>query len=186
MRQDLKDRGGKSALVVIDVQNDVVADGHDVDGVVSRIGKLLEHARNSDIPVIYVQHEDEWMAPGSEAWQIRAEIAPRDGEPVIAKRYPDSFAETDFAETLDRLGIGELVITGAQSDACVRATLYRALRDGYDVTLVSDAHTTSDREYNGTVIPAELVVAHVNAASPWVQYPNVTSTVVTHEDILAR
>jgi len=186
MNADKQERGGKTALVVIDVQNDVLEEAWDASGVVGRIAQLITHARACDIPVMYVQHEDEWMAPGSAGWQIRAEIAPAQGEPVVHKHYPDSFADTDFEETLERLGIGELVITGAQSDGCVRATLHRALAEGYDVTLVSDAHTTSDREYQGVLIPADLSVTQLNASAPWVLYPGVTSRVATHEEILAR
>lgn len=185
MQQALQDRGGKTAVVVIDVQNDVVVDGFDSQNVVDRIGKVIDAARSAEIPVIYVQHEDEYMAPGTEGWMIRPEIAPFDGEPIVAKRFPDSFEETTFEETLSRLGIGHLIITGAQSDACVRATSYRALSEGYDITLVSDAHTTSDREFEGTAIPAEITVAHVNSASPWITYPNTTSKVATHDAVIA-
>jgi nicotinamidase-related amidase len=172
---------------VIDVQVGVVADGHDRDGVVSRIGKVIGAARAAEVPVVYVQHEEpEYpsMMPGGEDWHIVPEIAPLDGEPIVAKRYPDSFVETTLAGTLADLGIGHLIVTGAQSDACVRATTHRALAEGYDVTLVSDAHTTSDREFGGVTIAAEQNVAHVNAATPWILYPNTISRVLPHPEVI--
>lgn len=184
MRQELRERGGKTALVVIDVQNGVVEDGHDADGVVQRIGQLIEHARSSELPVVYVQHEADDLVPESETWQIRPEIAPANGDPVVSKRYGDAFIETRFEETLAGLGIGHLVITGAQTDACVRATLVGALRDGYDVTLVSDAHTTSDWEYGGVQSKAAEVIARFNVEAAFMDYPNTESTTVTTETVL--
>lgn len=185
MRQELQDRGGNTVVLVIDVQNAVVEDGYDSQAVVERIGKVVDAARTGGTPVVYVQHEDEWMTPGTEGWHIRAEVAPVVGEPIVAKRYPDSFVETSLAGTLEALGAGHLIITGAQSDACIRATSHRALIEGYDVTLVSDAHTTSKREYGGVTVTAEQNVAQVNAAAPWITYPHTTSALATSDDIVA-
>ena len=187
MNEAFRKRGGRSALLVIDVQIGVVADGHDRDGVVDRIGKVIDAARAAAVPVVYVQHEEPefpTMLPGGEDWHIVPEVAPTDGEPIVAKRCPDSFVETTLEETLTQLGVGHLIVTGAQSDGCVRATTYRALADGYDVTLVSDAHTTSDREFGGVTNTAEQNVAHVNAATPWILYPDTTSRVVPHTKVI--
>jgi nicotinamidase-related amidase len=179
-------RSGKPALVVIDVQNGVVADGHDIDGVVGRIAQMIDHARACEIPVVYVQHEDDELVPGTDAWQIRSELAPQAGEPVIHKHYPDTFAETNFAETLEQLGIGELVITGAQTDACVQSTLYGALRHGYQVTLVSDAHTTSPFTDNGVTFDPAVTIAHLNVVGRFLSYPGARSQVASTAEILAR
>lgn len=187
MRTALKDRGGKSALLVIDVQVAVVEDGWDRDGVIARIGTVIEGARASGIPVIYVQHDEPGspdMERGSDGWKIRSEIAPKAADPLVFKQYPDAFAATGLEATLAERDIGHLVLTGAQSDCCVRATTYRALSEGYDVTLVSDCHTTGDAEFEGTRIPAELIVAQVNAASPWIAYPDTTSSLATHAEII--
>jgi nicotinamidase-related amidase len=184
MRQELQERGGKTALIVIDVQNGVVADGHEADAVVGRIGQLIAYARTCDIPVVYVQHESDELVPDSETWQIRPEIAPASGDPVVAKRYGDAFMETNFEEVLGKLGIGHLVVTGAQTDACVRATYTGALRDGYDVTLVSDAHTTSDWEYGGVQSKAAEVIARFNVEAAFYDYPNAKRTVATTDTVL--
>jgi nicotinamidase-related amidase len=188
MHQHLSERGGTTVLLVIDVQNAVVEDGWDSEGVVDRIGKLIDAARASDVPVIYIQHEvpgHPVMGRGAEGWHIRPEIAPLTGEPVIAKQYGDAFVETTLPETLASLGAGHLIISGAQSDACVRATSHRALIEGYDITLVSDAHTTSDAEHDGVVIPAQVNVAQVNYASPWIGYPDTTSSLANHLEVIA-
>lgn len=185
MRQELQERGGTSVLLVIDVQNAVVENGFDTHAVVERIGRVVYAVRTAGTPIVYVQHEDEWMTPGSEGWHIRPEVAPIVGEPIVAKRYPDSFVETNLAETLSALGAGHLIIAGAQSDACIRSTSHRALIEGYDVTLISDAHTTSEQEFGGVTIAAEQNVAQVNAAAPWIRYPNTTSALATHDEIIA-
>lgn len=174
----------KSALVVIDVQNDVVAGAYDRDGVVERIGKLIQKAKTEEVPVIWVQHEDDELRPGSDGWQIVEEIRPGDSDIVVAKRFNDSFADTELRETLDRLGVGHVVITGAASDWCVRATTIRALVEGFDMTLVEDAHTTKDTEFDltdGEKVPisAKQVIAHTNMCLCWVSYPNVTSTIAS-------
>lgn len=187
MRSELQERGGKTALVVIDVQNGVVADGWDTDGVLSRIAMVIEAARENGTPVIYIQHEtpgEEDLEIGSDAWRIHAAVTPDDGEPVVAKQHGDAFVETTLEETLAGLGTGHLILVGAQSDACVRSTSYGALRAGYDITLVSDAHTTSDRPHGDSVIPAEQIVAHVNLANRFIDYPNTSSRVVPHAEVL--
>lgn len=188
MRRAQVERGGTTVLLVIDVQNAVMAESFDADAVVGRIATVIADARAADIPVVYIQHEvpgTPFLAAGTDGWQIRPEIAPRSGDPVIAKRYGDAFVETTLEDTLAGLGAGHLVVTGAQSDACVRKTTTRALLEGYDVTLVADAHTTCDGEYAGAVIPAAQIVAHVNYATPWIDYPDTTSRVVPHTDVFA-
>lgn len=188
MRTALQDRGGGTALLVIDVQYAVVEDGWDRDGVIARIGTVIEAARAGGIPVIYVQHDEPGSGDldrGSDGWRIHAEIAPEAADSIVFKQYPDAFVETTLEAILAQSGIGHLVLTGAQSDGCVRATTYRALREGYDATLVTDCHTTGEREFGETTIPAELIVAHVNAASPWIGYPDTTSSLATHDQIVA-
>jgi len=178
-----------AALLVIDVQCGVVADGWDREGVLKRISGLIGHARKIDVPVIYIQHEEEDYPPmsrGGDDWQICDEVAPREGEVVIAKRYPDAFADTDLRATLEDLGIGKLIIAGAQSDACIRATTYRSIADGFGVTLVSNCHTTSGREFNGVEISAEQIVAHVNASTPYIAYPGRAPKLATQADLIAQ
>ncbi|MFI1354572.1 cysteine hydrolase family protein [Streptomyces sp. NPDC020898] len=150
-----------SALLVIDVQNAVVDGAHNRDGVIANINILVDKARAQDTPVVWVQHSSDEVKPGSEGWEYVPELVRRDTEPVVHKKYGDSFEDTDLEKLLAEHGVGRLVVTGAQSDACVRATLHGGFVRGYDVTLVGDAHTTQDLTQYGAPAPAE-VIAHTN------------------------
>jgi nicotinamidase-related amidase len=150
-----------SALVVIDVQNGVVANVHDRRAVLANIGTAVERARAAGVPVIWVQDGAEGRAPGSEPWQIVAELQPLDDEPRIGKEYGDAFEATDLEQALAERGVGRLYVAGAQTDACIRSTLHGAFTRGYDTILVSDAHTTEDLSEWGAPDP-DKVIAHTN------------------------
>ena len=150
-----------TALLVIDVQNGVMASTHNRDGVIATIRGLVERARTEDVPVIWVQHTNDEFPRGSESWQYVPELARRDTEPLVHKTYGDSFEDTDLEAVLADRAVGRLVVTGAQTDGCVRATLHSALGRGYDTTLVGDAHTTEDLTEWGAP-PPDAVIAHTN------------------------
>src|SRR5208283_3080759 len=109
-----------TALLVIDVQNGVVEGAHERDAVIANIGSLVEKARQERVPVVWVQHSDEELARGSDAWRIVPELAPGDAEPLVEKNYGDSFEGTTLETVLSSLGAGRLFIAGAQTDACIR------------------------------------------------------------------
>jgi nicotinamidase-related amidase len=138
-----------TALLVVDVQNSVVAGAHERDAVVANVGRLVEKARREGVPVVWVQHSDEQLARGSDDWQIVPELTPGGDEPRVEKSYGDSFEDTTLEAVLSGLGVGRLVVAGAQTDACIRSTLHGAFIRGYDATLVSDAHTTEDPDGMG-------------------------------------
>lgn len=150
-----------TALLVIDVQNGVVAGAHNRDGVIANINELIAKARAQDVAVIWVQHSDADLAEGSESWQYVPELVRRDAEPLVHKRFGDSFEDTELEALLAERGVGRLIVTGAQTDACIRSTMHGAFVRGYDVTLVSDAHTTEDLSAYGAPVP-EQVIAHTN------------------------
>jgi nicotinamidase-related amidase len=150
-----------TALIIIDVQNGVVARSPDRDAVVDQIASLVDKARAKKVPVIWVQHISGDLPKGSEPGRIVPELVPDPAEPLIEKYYGDAFEETDLETTLARLGVGCLIVTGAQTDACVRSTLHGGFTRGYDMTLVSDAHTTEDLSAYGAPPPAQ-VIAHTN------------------------
>ncbi len=171
-----------TALLVIDVQNGVVVGGHDRDRVVGTIAGLVDRARTEHVPVVWVQHSDEGLEQGSDDWQIVDELSPGEGEPVVQKHYGDSFEATELEELLAAGGVGRVVVTGAQSDACIRATLHGALVRGYDVTLVGDAHTTEDLTEYGAP-PPEQVVSHTNLYWSWAAAPGRRGDVATSADL---
>jgi nicotinamidase-related amidase len=150
-----------TALLVVDVQNNVVKGNHERDAVVANIASLVGKARQERVPVVWVQQTDEQHVRGSDGWRIVPELAPSDDEPHIEKAYGDSFEATPLEGTLSDLGVGRLIVVGAQTDACIRSTLHGAFVRGYDTLLVSDAHTTEDQTSWGAP-PPDQVIAHTN------------------------
>jgi nicotinamidase-related amidase len=170
------------ALLVIDVQNGVVANAHERDTVVANVGTLVEKARQGQIPVVWVQHSDDELERGSEAWRIVPELSRDDAEPLVEKHYGDSFEDTNLETVLSGLGVGRLVVAGAQTDECVRSTLHGAFVRGYDATLVSDAHTTEDLTAFGAP-PPDQVIAHTNLYWKYQSAPGRTAGTVETKDV---
>jgi nicotinamidase-related amidase len=151
-----------SALLVVDMQNGVVAAAHQRDEVVTNVGRLVEKARRERVPIVWVQHSDKQLAMGSDDWRIVPELVPADTEPLVHKTYGDSFEDTVLESVLSGLAVGRLFVVGAQTDACIGSTLHGAIIvRGYDAMLVSDAHTTDDKTAWGAP-PPDLVIAHTN------------------------
>jgi nicotinamidase-related amidase len=150
-----------TALLVVDVQNGVVAKAHARDAVVANIGRLVDKARLEGVSIVWVQHTEDHLPKGSDAWRIVPELTPVDVEPVVEKSYGDAFEATALELVLSGQGVGRLVVVGAQTDQCIRATLHGALVRGYDAILVSDAHTTEDTTAWGAP-PPDQVIAHTN------------------------
>lgn len=177
----LRDRAN-TALVVVDVQNSVVANAYNRDEVIANISTLIDKARAEQVPVIWVQHSDDELAENSDGWQYVPELQRRDSEPLVHKKYGDSFEDTTFESELAQRGVGRLIVTGAQTDACIRATLHGAFVRGYDTLLVGDAHTTEDFSEYG-LPPADKVIAHTNMYWTWQAAPGRTASVVGTADV---
>jgi nicotinamidase-related amidase len=171
-----------TALLVVDVQNGVVAGAHERDTVVANVGSLVEKARREQVPVVWVQHSGEGLARGSEEWRIVPELSPGDGEPLVEKSYGDSFEDTTLETVLAGLGVGRLVVAGAETDACIRSTLHGAFARGYDATLVSDAHTTGDSTEWGAPPPGQ-VIAHTNLYWTYQTAPGRTAGTVETRNV---
>jgi nicotinamidase-related amidase len=152
-----------TALLVIDVQNNVVA----------KVGR----ARAARVPVIWVQHSDDNLTMNSDGWRYVPELQREQSEVLVHKQYGDSFEDTTLEAELKRLGVGRLIVTGAQTDACIRSTIHGAFARGYDTLLVSDAHTTDDLSEYG-LPSAEKVIAHTNMYWKWQAAPGRTAGVV--------
>lgn len=163
------------ALLVVDVQTAAMEHSHERDAVVARVSKLVDRARAAHVPIIRVQHDDDALERGSEAWQLVPELVSADGEPTIEKHYGDAFEETELESQLAIRGVGRLFVVGAQADQCIRGTLHGALVRGYDVTLVSDAHTTEDQTKWGAPPPAQ-VIAHTNLCWAYETAPGRSAT----------
>jgi isochorismate hydrolase len=170
-----------TALLVVDMQVDVVLEAYRRDAVVATIAALVEKARAAGVAVVWVQHSSEELLQGSDGWQYVPELARRDSEPLVAKEYSDAFEATELETVLAARGIGRLFLAGAQTDECIRSTLHGAITRGYDVTLVADAHTTEDLSQFGAP-PPELVVAHTNLYWQYHRAPGRTAETVNAAD----
>ncbi len=176
------DNRPNTALLVIDVQNGVVGEAYDRDAVISNIATLVDKARAADVDVVWVQHNSDELPRDSENWQYVPELVRRDDEPVVHKTYGDSFEDTDLESVLAARGVGRLIVTGAQTDECIRSTLHGAITRGYDATLVGDAHTTEDLSAYGAP-PPDKVIAHTNLYWQYHRAPGRTAETVKTAEV---
>jgi nicotinamidase-related amidase len=172
--------GHRPVLLVVDVQVGVVAQAWEAQRVVANVATSVARARERGVPVVWVQHGDEELKPDTPAWQWVPELTPAPGEPLVHKRFNSAFEQTTLADELESLGATHIVLAGAATNWCIRATAYGALDRGYDLTLVSDAHTTESIEpEDGPVIEAARIVDELNIAVAWLSYPGRTSGIST-------
>jgi nicotinamidase-related amidase len=170
------------ALLVVDVQQGVIAEAYERDAVVANINALIAQARAALVPVVWVQHSDEQIEKGSDAWQIAPELDPSAAEPIVEKCYGDAFEDTTLEAELAKLGVGKLIVTGAETDACIRSTIHGALARGYDTILVSDAHTTNDQSAWGAP-PPDVVIAHTNLYWSYQRAPHRVAGTMQTKDV---
>jgi nicotinamidase-related amidase len=154
-----------TALIIIDVQEDMFSNPHyplyKGGELLNNVGSLIDSARSSNVPVIYIQHtenDDEPMGKGKHGWYIHHQIAPLKDDVVILKYTPDSFHQTNLHEFLSSKNISKIVIAGLQTDYCIDTTCRRAYSLGYETVLVQDAHSTFDSD----TLSAEQIIAHHN------------------------
>ena len=171
----------RSVVVVIDMQAGVVPGCFDAHGVLARTDALVRRARDEGTPVVWVHHDP--VGVGTPDWELAAPLERAEGEPVVSKSYRDAFADTDLRTVLDGYGATRLIVAGAQSDFCVRTTTQRAAVEGYDVTLVRDAHTTLDTTIDGVAISGEQIVAHTNMYFAGLRSPGQEFAVARHDEV---
>ncbi len=176
--------GNKTVLLVVDVQVGVMRSAWDAPRIIKNVVVAVEKARSKGIPVIWVQHSDNELVYGSPDWQWVPELSPAEGEIRIHKQFNSSFEKTSLEETFARLGATHIVLAGAATNWCIRATAYGALDRGYDLTLIKDAHTTETIEFeDGTKIEAANIITELNIAMKWLSYPGRTNATASAEEI---
>ena len=176
--------GSRGVLLVVDVQAGVVRDAWDVPRVVANLARLVERARAAGLPVIWVQHADEELIHGSPDWQWVPGLVPAAGELRIDKQHNSAFEQTALEEALAELGASRIVLAGAATNWCIRATAHGALDRGYDLTLIEDAHTTESMGFaDGTRIEAADLVRELNVAMTWLSYPGRSTTTARAEAV---
>ncbi|SFL06221.1 Nicotinamidase-related amidase [Paenibacillus sp. 1_12] len=158
-----------TALLIIDVQAGMFSESppvHQGELLISTINKLIRKARDADIQIVYVQHNEskgKLLEHGAKGWEIHPEIAPSEQDVKIQKYTPDSFHNTNLQAELDLREIKKLYITGIQSEVCVDTTCRRAFSLGYEVTLIKDAHSTWDTN----ILNAVQIIEHHNSVLTW-------------------
>jgi nicotinamidase-related amidase len=176
--------GRQTVLVVVDVQVGVMRRAHDASQVIANIAGVVERARAQSVPVIWVQHAGDALPYGSEDWQWVPELTPADGEARVYKNFNSAFEQTWLEEMLAEQGTTHIVLAGAATNWCIRATAYGALDRGYDLTLVSDAHSTSTIPLDdGSSIEAEDVIRDLNFAMQHLSYPDRGNWVVSAAEL---
>jgi nicotinamidase-related amidase len=167
-----------TALLVIDMQNAILAEAYKADRVLTTVADVIDAARQAGTPIIYMRHEhreDGPMKYGTPAWEIHPAIAPQAGDVVLDKRWPDSFYRTALGDELSARGVTHLVVTGMATEQCVDMTSRGAWSRGYNVTVVADGHTTVD--YPGVPPAAERIDYH-NVLFAHIENPEQKITVV--------
>jgi nicotinamidase-related amidase len=176
--------GNQGVLLVVDVQVGVMSGAWDAPRIVKNVVRAVERARVQGVPVIWVQHSDEELVCGSPAWQWVPELVPAEGEPLIHKHYNSAFEQTALEDQLAGFGATHIVLAGAATNWCIRATAYGALDRGYDLTLVKDAHTTGTMELeDGVRIDAADIVQELNVVMTWLSYPGRESGTAKAEEV---
>lgn len=176
--------GNKGVLMVVDVQVGVVAQAWEARRIVANVARAVARARAAGVPVIWVQHSDDELLRGSPAWEWVPELVPRPDERRIHKGFNSAFEQTNLDEELAALGATHVVLAGAATNWCIRATAYGALDRGYDLTLVEDAHTTQTMELSdSTRIEAASIIRDLNIAMAWLVYPGRRNGTATAEAV---
>ena len=156
----------KKALLLVDIQNDYFPGGRmeltGMEGAASQAQALLAAFRRRQWPTYHIQHVSTregaaFFRPDTPGVQIHASIAPRQGETVISKHFPNSFRDTGLKEQLAAAGVGELVICGAMSHMCIDASTRAAVDHGFSCVVIQDACATRDLKFAKTLIPARQV-----------------------------
>lgn len=161
---------GRSAVVVIDTQVAIARNCTHAARTIETMARLVDRARGANVPVIWVQDED-GLVRGSDDWQLAPPLAAADSEHRIYKRHWDAFVDTDLAGYLEGEGVSHLLIAGAHTDYCIRTTGLRAASEGFDVTIVGDAHMTGDSVIGDETLTASAIVAHTNLYFAGLRYP---------------
>ncbi|NBS95066.1 MAG: isochorismatase family protein [Betaproteobacteria bacterium] len=176
--------GNQPTLVVVDVQVGVMAESWESARVISNIARAVQRAREGGVPVVWIQDESDELPRDSASWQLVPELVPTSADCRVYKRFASSFEETNLEDVLRQLGTTHIVLAGAQTNWCIRATAYAALERGYDLTLLQDAHTTSGIDLGqGSKVEASGIVADLNVAMKWLSYPGRKSAVARAEEV---
>jgi nicotinamidase-related amidase len=179
----------KSALVLIDLQNDYFPGGAmELTGMTqaaAQAREVLFACRQARRPIFHIQHlalgpDAAFFQPNTVGGEIHESLRPLPGEALIQKHYPNAFRETGLLEALKNAGAEEVIICGAMSHMCIDATTRAAFDFGFRCTVIHDACATRDLVFEGLTIPAAQVHGAFMAALG-MRYARV----ISNEDFLS-
>lgn len=154
----------EAAVIMIDCQNTYRQGVMQLTGVEEALAKaqrLLTIARDAKTPIFHIQHDSgagSLYDIRSEIGAISKEVAPIKGEPVIIKKYPNSFINTDLNAQLESLGLKKVILAGFMTHMCISSTAQGAFNLGYAPTVIAEATASRPIEsFNGEVISAQTV-----------------------------
>ncbi|WP_024871940.1 cysteine hydrolase family protein [Tolumonas lignilytica] len=166
----------KSALLIIDVQNDYFPGGkmalHQPELALEKITELLQYYRQQQWPVIHIQHEMHdrpnrpaaFFLPQTEGQQLHPAVLPAENETLLIKHFPSSFAGTGLLDVLRQQQVEQLIICGMMTHMCVDTTTRAAFDLGFDVQVAIDATATKALAFGGDTVSADQVKNTVAAA----------------------
>jgi nicotinamidase-related amidase len=172
------------ALIIIDLQKALcnqLPQPFNLQQVISNINNQLYRAAKCNSPVIFVQHEAPAFQPGTEGWKLLDELSVPDKAIFIRKTTANAFLRTELNTCLQQVKASHLLICGYASEFCIDTTIRTAATLGYDITLISDAHTTHDKPHAS----AEAIIMHENATLPELTSFGVRIDAATSVEILA-
>ena len=153
-----------SALIMVDCQNTYrhgMMQLTNVEAAIIEAQKLLQMARALHVPIIHIQHDAGEGSPydvTAEIGQISAEVAPKNGEAVITKNYPNAFIATPLEAQLKALGIENIILAGFMTHMCINSTARGAFNLGFKPTVVASACATRSLiGANGKTIDAQVM-----------------------------
>ena len=136
----------KKALVVIDIQNDITKNYKEI---IENLNKAIDWAVGNDIPVVYIRHEN--LSGGARTFKpdtYGSELAfdLKIASDILFTKYKaNALSSEEFRDFINKNGIDEFYITGADAAVCVKSTVYNLLKADYEVSVLSDCITSYDK-----------------------------------------
>lgn len=157
--------GKMKALLVVDVQENFIARNlFQKEIFISSVNSAIRQCRNKDIPIIFIQHNNNFLKSGESGWQIYSGLDKKKSDPVIQKTHSDAFQEKELAALISRKGINEIIVCGLVSHGCIKHTCQGGIKNGLSVKLLKNGHTLwgKDAEARVKQTESELVKENVH------------------------
>ncbi|MCH5325133.1 MAG: cysteine hydrolase [Eubacterium sp.] len=138
-------------LLVVDTQKLITnADLYNFDIFVSNIKKLIKTARENNIEIIYVRHDDgvgQELTKGKDGFEIYKEFEPHKDEKIFDKTVNSPFKDTGLLEYLIKIQTKQIIVVGLQTDYCIDATVKCGFEHGFKIIVPNGTNSTFDNKY---------------------------------------